>query len=50
MEQIARKIDYDEYFFQIDEIKLNEKFKFIRHDITCFVNGRKVSLNSLKNI
>lgn len=28
MENIARRIDYDEYFFQIDEIKLNEKFKF----------------------
>lgn len=47
MEQIARKIDYDEYFFQIDEIKLNEKFKFnsfkedIKRYITKIENGKK---------
>lgn len=30
MEQIARKIDYDEYFFKMDEIKLQEKYDY-RH-------------------
>lgn len=47
MEQIARQIDYDEYFFQIDEIKLNEKYNYhsfqedIKRYITKIENGKK---------
>lgn len=47
MEQIARKIDYDEYFFQIEEIKLNEKhdYKSFQEDIKRYItkieNGKK---------
>lgn len=47
MEQIARNIDYDEYFFQIDEIKLNEKHNYhnfqedIKRYITKIENGKK---------
>ncbi len=47
MEQIARNIDYDEYFFQIDEIKLNEKYNYhsFQEDIKRYIakieNGKK---------
>ena len=47
MENIAKQIDYDEYYFQIDEIKLNEKFNFnsfqedIKRYITKIENGKK---------
>jgi len=47
MEQIARQIDYYEYFFQIDEIKLDKKFEFhsfeedIKRYITKIENGKK---------
>ena len=39
MEKIARKIDYDEYFFKIDEIKLNEKYeyKYFKEDIKKYI-------------
>lgn len=47
MEQIARNIDYDEYFFKKDEIKINEKFNYhsyqedIKRYITKIENGKK---------
>ncbi len=39
MEKIARKVDYDEYFFKIDEIKLNEKYeyKYFKEDIKKYI-------------
>ena len=47
MEQIARKIDYDEYFFKMDEIKLQEKYDYrhfkenIKRYITKIEEGKK---------
>lgn len=47
MEQIARTIDYDEYFFKIDEIKLNQKYNYhsfvedIKRYISKIENGKK---------
>lgn len=47
MENIARQIDYDEYFFNIDEIRMNEKFNFnnFKEDIKRYIakieNGKK---------
>ena len=47
MEQIARKIDYDEYFFKMDEIKLQEKYDYrhfkedIKRYITKIDEGKK---------
>ncbi len=40
MEQIARKIEYDEYFFKMDEIKLNEKYdyKYFKEDIKRYIS------------
>lgn len=47
MEQIARKIEYDEYFFKMDEIKLQEKYDYrhfkedIKRYITKIEEGKK---------
>lgn len=47
MEQIANEIAYDEYFFQIDEIQLNEKHNYhgFQEDIKRYIaqieNGKK---------
>lgn len=40
MEQTARKIEYDEYFFKMDEIKLNEKYdyKYFKEDIKRYIS------------
>ena len=40
MEQIARKIEYDEYFFKMDEIKLNEKYDYrhFKEDIKRYIS------------
>ena len=40
MEQIARKIEYDEYFFKMDEIKLNKKYdyKYFKEDIKRYIS------------
>lgn len=53
MEQIARKINYDEYFFKMDEIKLNERYNYynfhedIKRYITKIENG-KIALEKEK--
>lgn len=53
MEQIARKIDYDEYFFKMDEIKLNERYNYhnFQEDIKRYIikieNG-KIALEKEK--
>lgn len=47
MEQIARSINYDEFFFKMDEIKLEEKYRYhnFKEDIKRYVqkieNGKK---------
>ncbi len=47
MEQIAKQIDYDEYFFQIDEIKLDKRHEYhafqedIKRYITKIENGKR---------
>ena len=40
MEQTARKIEYNEYFFKMDEIKLNEKYdyKYFKEDIKRYIS------------
>lgn len=40
MEQIARQIDYDEYFFKKDEIKINEKYNYhnYQEDIKRYIS------------
>lgn len=47
MEQIARKIEYDEYFFKMDEINLEQRYDYhnfqedIKRYITLIENGKK---------
>lgn len=50
MEQIARTIDYDEYFFQIDEIKLNEKHNYhnFQEDAKRYVEKIEAGKKSLE--
>ena len=40
MEQLARTLEYDEYFFKADEIKLQEKYdyKYFKEDIKRYIN------------
>ena len=51
MEQIAKKIDYDEYFFKIDEIKLQEKYDYrhFKEDIKRYITKIEEGKKALEN-